>query len=245
MADMHSHILPGVDDGAANLEAALEMLWKAVKDGVMIQVLTPHIDQQRYKNTRRSLETRFWEFHDIVMDARIPIELHLAAEIRICHEIMQMVDNDEIPWLGSWNGEKTFLLEFPQNTIPARSENLIQWLRRERILPVIAHPERNYVFQKHPEKLIPFIDADCPLQVTAGSLVGRFGKSAQKLVISLLKEGKVKVIASDCHNLRYRPPNLSLGVKAATKLVGKTTTTEMVTSNVFDLIVGDTHRLAI
>jgi protein-tyrosine phosphatase len=97
-----------------------------------------------------------------------------------------------------WNFHKTQYLQ--------EVKNLVQWLRGERILPVIAHPERNEVFQKYPVKLKPFIDADCPLQVTAGSLFGGFGKSAHKLAINLLKEGKVKAISSDCHNLRYRPP---------------------------------------
>jgi protein-tyrosine phosphatase len=244
MADMHSHILPNVDDGASNLEDALEILWKAVNDGVMIQILTPHIHQPRYNNTRKSLEIRFLEFCDLVMEAGIPIELRLAAEIHVCHEIMQMVDNDEIPWLGEFNGEKSFLLEFPQNTIPAGSENLIIWLRRNRILPVIAHPERNLIFQRFPDKMRSFIDHDCPLQITASSLTGHFGKSAMKLAHSLLKEGKVRVLASDCHNLRFRPPNLSQGLEVAAKLVGKSTATEMVSSNVLDLVAGDTHRLA-
>jgi protein-tyrosine phosphatase len=243
MADLHSHILPGVDDGASTLNDGLNMLWKAVECGVTIQVLTPHIDQCRYKNTRNSLELRYWEFYDMVEEAKIPIELHLAAEIRICNEIMQMVDDDKIPWLGYCNGEKSFLLEFPQNSIPLGSINLIQWLRKERILPVIAHPERNLVFQKHPSRLKPFLDAGCPLQVTSRSITGGFGKMAQKLAFDLLKKNLVKVIATDCHNLKYRQPDLCQGVKIASKVIGKPAVTDMVTRNVFDLISGDTKRV--
>ena len=245
MADMHSHILPGVDDGAGTHEDALKLLRMAVKGGVMVQILTPHIDQQRYKNTRESLENRFRELCDIVMQARIPIELHLAAEVSICQEIMPMVDADSIPWLGSWNGQKTFLLELPPNSIPVGTDNLIYWLRKQNILPVIAHPERNRVFQKHPDKLQPLLDMGCPLQVTAGSITGRFGPNSKRLAIKLLKEDKVSVLASDCHNLNNRPPNLSQGAKAAAKLVGKTKAIEMVTSNVFDLMIGDQHRAVI
>jgi protein-tyrosine phosphatase len=244
MADMHSHILPNVDDGASSLEDALEMLQKAVNDGVTTQILTPHIHHPRYNNTRKSLELRFLEFCDLVMEAGIPIELRLAAEIHVCHEIMQMVDNDGIPWLGECGGEKSFLLEFPQNTIPAGSENLIKWLKKNQILPVIAHPERNLIFQKHPDKMRFFFDYECPLQITASSLIGHFGKCAFKLAQSLMKEGKVRVLATDCHNLSYRPPNLNQGFKVAARLVGEILATEMVTSNVLDLVGGYTHRLA-
>ena len=90
MADMHSHILPGVDDGARTLDDALKLLRMAVKDGVKSQILTPHIHLRRYKNTRQSLEKQFREFCEIVEQANIPIELHLSAEVRICYEIMQM-----------------------------------------------------------------------------------------------------------------------------------------------------------
>ncbi len=245
MADMHSHILPGVDDGARTMEDALELLNLAVKDGVMIQILTPHLRTERYKNnTRQSLQERFEEFHEAVELARIPIELHLAAEVRICHEIMQMVDDEGIPWLGNWNGQKTFLLEFPQNGIPAGSENLVEWLRNENILPVIAHPERNIIFQKYPDKLQPFLEMGCPLQVTAGSVTGQFGRAPKKLAHRLIKEGTANLLASDCHNRKYRPPNLSQGVKAAAKLIGKAAAADMATSNVFDLQIGDRHREA-
>jgi protein-tyrosine phosphatase len=246
MADMHSHILPGVDDGAQTQEDAINLLRMAVKDGVMIQILTPHIDSQRYKkNTKALLESRFREFCDSVIEARIPIELHLAAEVRICQQIMPMVDADTIPWLGSWHGQKTFLLEFPLNSVPVGTDNLVRWLRNQSILPVIAHPERNRVFQKYPEKLQPLLDMECPLQINAGSITGQFGYSSKKFAQRLLKDDNVSVIASDCHNLSHRPPNLKQGTKAAAKLVGKEKAIEMVTSNVFDLMIGDQHRAAI
>ncbi len=245
MVDMHSHLLPGVDDGAGTLDDALAMLRMAAKDGVMMQVLTPHVHQRRYPdNTRERLEEKFREFQQIARDLSIPIDLHLAGEVRIGPEVRELVEQDRIPWLGEWGGHKTFLLEFPMNSVPVGSENLVHWLRRAGTLPIIVHPERNLVFQKHPEKLQPFLEMDCPLQITAGSLTGRFGRPAQKLASQLLSEDRVSAIASDAHNLRYRPPNLSKGVKAAAKLVGRQRAAELVTSDVFDLLMGDRHRIA-
>ncbi len=245
MVDMHSHILPGVDDGASNLSDALSMLQHAVRDGVMMQVLTPHVHERRYPgNTRTHLEERFREFLDIVRGADIPIDLHLAGEVRIGPGVRELVESDSLPWLGEWSGHKTFLLEFPMNSVPAGAEDLVLWLRKAGTLPIIVHPERNLVFQKLPEKLRPYLEMDCPLQITAGSLTGRFGRPAQKLAAQLLKDDRVSAIASDAHNLKYRPPNLGKGVRAAAKLVGKTRAAELVTSGVFDLLMGDQHRIA-
>jgi len=246
MVDMHSHLLPAVDDGVRTPQEAVQLLKMAVKDGVMMQVLTPHLHPHRYPaNTRARLQKRFEEFRDLVRSLGIPIDLHLAAEVRIGPEVRELVESDAIPWLGEWAGYKTFLLEFPLRSLPEGSERLVHWLRKAGTLPIIVHPERNLVFQKHPEKLQPFLDLDCPLQITAGSLAGHFGRPAQKLAARLLKEDLVSAIASDAHNLRYRPPNLSRGVRAAAKLIGKKRAAELVTSDVFDLLMGDRHRIAI
>ncbi len=245
MVDMHSHILPGVDDGAGSLEQAFELLRAAVEDGVTIQILTPHLHPQRYRNTRQSLEQQFLEFQFAVMRADIPIELYLAAEVRICHDLMQLVDDDQIPWLGEKEGQRTFLLEFPQNSIPVGTDNLIHWLRRRDVLPIIAHPERNQVFLKYPDKLRALTDMGCLLQVTARSLTGGFGQRARRMASQLIQDGLADLIASDCHNLQYRPPDLSQGVAAAARLIGERQAMEMVTDNVFELMMGDWHRAAI
>ena len=137
------------------------------------------------------------------------------------------------------------MLEFPQNSIPNGTENLIQWLRSRGTLPIIVHPERNLALQKSPEKLDPLIAMGCQLQLTAGSLTGKFGIRAKRLAVRLVKEEKVDYLATDCHNLRYRPPNLSQGVKAASKLIGKDKAAELVTDNVFHLLVGSQQKAAI
>jgi protein-tyrosine phosphatase len=228
LIDIHSHILPGVDDGARTMEEAIAMLKMAVADGVTTQVLTPHIHIGRFNNTLATLAKQFFNFRSRLRAEGIPITLKLSAELRIGPEIMPIINNQQIPWLGSDNGVKTLLLEFPPREVPFGSEHLIRWLQKKNIRPVIAHPERNREFQQHPEKLEPFIDIGCPLQVTASSLTGRFGQGPQKLAIRLLKEGKVDVIASDCHNLKSRPPNLSEGLREAAKIVGESAANAMV-----------------
>ncbi|MEP7706682.1 CpsB/CapC family capsule biosynthesis tyrosine phosphatase [Paraglaciecola sp. 25GB23A] len=221
MIDIHSHILPGVDDGARTLDEALDMLRMAVDGGVTIQVLTPHIHYGRYENQKADLEKRFAIFQDQVDTANIKIGLQLGSEVRIGSEIMQLVAQDAIPTLGEYNGKKTFLLEFPRIDVPVGYENLVKWLINKNYLPIIVHPERNQTFVRLPQKLQVLTDMGCPLQITASSLTGLFGEDAQQNAEKLLEEGRVSAVASDCHNLKGRKPNLIEGVAAAELLIGQ------------------------
>ncbi len=221
MIDIHSHILPNIDDGAHNLDEALTMLKMAVDGGVTTQVLTPHIHFGRFDNTKDQIEAAFIKFREQVDAANIPITLLLGAELRIGPEIMAMVNNNQVPWLGEYQQQKTFLLEFPRNDIPFGSDNLIRWLLSKNCLPIIVHPERNRTFLNHPEKLQIFTDLGCPIQITASSLTGKFGTDVQQWSETLLITEQVSAIASDCHNLKGRKPDLLAGFEHAKTIIGE------------------------
>ena len=239
MIDIHSHILPGVDDGARTLDEALDMLRMAVDTGVTIQVLTPHIHFGRFDNQKNDLEQRFAIFQEQVDRANIKIGLQLGSEVRISSEIMQLVAQDAIPTLGVYQGKKTFLLEFPRIEVPVGYENLVKWLIAKNYLPIIVHPERNQTFVRKPQKLQVLTDMGCPLQITASSLTGQFGEEAQQNAELLLKEGRVSAIASDCHNLKGRKPNLDEGVSAAMLIVDQEQVKMLTTSVPETLLFND------
>ncbi|WP_426370166.1 tyrosine-protein phosphatase [Pseudocolwellia sp. HL-MZ7] len=221
MIDIHSHILPGIDDGAKSLDEALEMLKISIDQGVTTQVLTPHIHIGRFNNTKQHIEQEFIKFQEQVDAANLPIKLLLGAELRIGPEIMQLITTDNVPWLGNINNQRTFLLEFPRTEVPFGSDNLVRWLLSKDCLPIIVHPERNSTFLHNRDKLQTFIDLGCPLQVTASSITGKFGAEVQQMVEELLIEDQVSAIASDCHNLKGRAPDLLAGVKQAKTLIGE------------------------
>lgn len=231
MIDIHSHILPGIDDGARFLDEALDMLRMAIDQGVTTQVLTPHIHMGRFNNTKQHIEQEFTKFQEQVNAANLPIKLLLGAELRIGPEIMQLINNDSVPWLGEVEGQRTFLLEFPRTEVPFGSDNLVRWLLSKNCLPIIVHPERNSTFLNNREKLQTFIDLGCPLQITASSITGKFGADVQHMTEELLLADQVNVIASDCHNLKGRAPDLLAGVEHAKKIIGdKKTNTLIVTT---------------
>ncbi len=208
LIDIHSHILPNVDDGARSNAEALDMLRMAIDGGVTTQVLTPHIHFGKFNNTKGELQEKFIQFQELVNENNINVELQLGAEVRIGPEVMKLVNNNEIPWLGEFQGKKTFLLEFPRQDIPHGSDNLIKWLLAKNCLPIIVHPERNRTFLEQRHKLQTFIDLGCPLQLTASSLTGKFGADVQQMSEELLEAEQISAIASDCHNLKGRTPDL-------------------------------------
>jgi protein-tyrosine phosphatase len=233
MIDIHSHILPGIDDGARTLDEALSMLRIAVDGGVTTQVLTPHIHMGRFDNDKQNIEQRFKMFRDQVDAANLPIKLLLGAELRIGPEIMSLVNNEAVPWLGKHQGLNTFLLEFPRTDIPFGSDNLVRWLLAKNCLPIIVHPERNSTFLHHRDKLQIFIELGCPLQITSSSLTGKFGAEVQQMAEELLIAGQVNAIASDCHNLKGRSPDLLAGFEHAKNLIGQSEAQQLVLDKPF------------
>lgn len=215
MIDLHCHILPGIDDGAPDLEAALQMARCAVDNGTEYLVATPHIHRGRYENTAQTISSAWDELVEAVDQSGLPLRLSWAAELRLDPEIMAMVDSEDMPWLGEYQGNKVFLLEFPHSHIPPGSERLTRWLIDQNITPMIAHPERNKDIIRDLDKVNPYVEQGCLLQVTAGSVAGLFGPQAQQRAEQLIEKQWVTILASDGHNLNHRPPELQAGFNAA------------------------------
>lgn len=231
MIDLHSHLLPGIDDGAPDLATALELAKIAVNDGITHMVCTPHIHPGRYDNTIETIEQALAELQQGLAEQQIDLVISAAAEVRFGLELMVAVKEDQVPFLGQWQGQPVLLLEFPHGEIPFAAERLTAWLLQHGIKPLIAHPERNKGLLRAPAKLKPFLEQGCLLQVTAGSVAGRFGTSAQTLAHQLLKEGVVTILASDAHNIEHRPPILSQGRDAAIELIGAAAAQRLVLDN--------------
>lgn len=221
MIDLHNHLLPGIDDGAEDMERSLELARIAVADGISHLVCTPHIHPGRYENTPSSIAAALLQLRQALTAAGIDLKVSAAAEVRFGMELMAGIAEGSIPFLGEWQGQKVLLLEFPHAEVPFGAEKLTGWLLSRNIRPMIAHPERNKGLMKNPGRLKPFLDQGCLLQLTAGSLVGRFGEACQELAESLLQSGKVTILATDAHNAKYRPPLLAEGMQAAAAIVGE------------------------
>lgn len=220
MIDLHCHYLPGIDDGPETMAEALDLARAAVEDGISHAVLTSHVQPGRYDNQRRNLELAVAGFSQALEEANIALKVRMGCEARLCAELVDMVVDNQIPFLGTVGGFRILLLEFPHNMVPVGSMRFIAHLLRMRIRPLIAHPERNKAIMTSIDKVREFAEAGCWLQLTAGSLAGRFGDVAQKTAFDLIDAEWTCLAATDAHNLNNRPPRLSEARQVLTERYG-------------------------
>lgn len=208
MIDLHGHYLPGVDDGAVDMETSLAMLRHAEGDGIGTVVVTPHAcsalsEVKDLAALRRALTK--WRAAIAKTDCRITIVT--GAEVYFTSELLPILKENRD--LLTINNGSYFLLEFPNDYVYAHSRDFIFSIMTEGFIPVISHPERNSEIQRSPAILNGLVKAGALCQVNAGSLRGDFGNEAQRCVYELLKANLVHVIASDAHDLDGRKPEMS------------------------------------
>lgn len=213
MIDLHCHYLPGIDDGASSMSEALELARASVADGITHAAMTPHIHPGRYDNIRSTVIEATRQFRIALEAAAIPLQIYPAGEVRLTADLFDMLEQGDLPFYGTCNGFDILLLEFPYDQIPVGTEKLARWLLDRKIRPLIAHPERNKYVLKNIEKITPFVEMGCFLQVTAASITGGFGKPAQDSALLMLERRWVSVVATDAHNLEHRPPMMTSAKK--------------------------------
>ncbi|MGH2461263.1 MAG: tyrosine-protein phosphatase [Chloroflexota bacterium] len=218
MVDLHNHILPGVDDGAPTLDAALAMARVAQADGITTVVATPHRNPWAYHDDRADAERRLGELRAACGQAGIAIELRLGGEAHIAPDLVEQVQTG----LALTINEGRFLLvEWPYDQYPEYSEQVIFDLQVRGIVPIVAHAERYRIVRRDPSYLATLVERGVLIQVTASSLLGEFGPATRKLTEILLTHGLAQVIASDSHAVDRRPPVLSAARDRAAELVGE------------------------
>lgn len=205
MIDIHSHIIPEVDDGSSSMTMSLEMLRMAVKNGSTTIVATPHAFSHvcTYEKPEQ-LRHAFQQLKQEARDLSLPITILQGAEnffdSRLAEYLVQFPD------LLTLNNSDYFLLEFPPDFIFPGSEQFIYNVMNEGFIPIIAHPERNRIFRSKPQLLHRFLQIGALSQVTAGSIRGDFGTSARTAALEFIKHNMVHVIASDAHHTQVRTP---------------------------------------
>ena len=226
LVDIHCHILAGIDDGPRTIDESLDLAREALDNGVTDIIATPHFNPLLFAFSRDECERAVVSLQEALDSAKIPITIHLGAEIFADRErLPQALLVGEVPTLA---GGKYILLEFPFELLPQYAYNLVFEIICAGFKPVLAHPERNADIQRHPEKLEPFRQAGCLTQINSTSLTGRLGRGSLKTAIALLKRNWVDIIGSDAHLAGDRGPNFRAAVTVATKYVGSEAATKMV-----------------
>ncbi len=207
MIDIHSHILPGVDDGAPDLETSLEMCKIAVSDGVTIMAATPHMLDGIHNVERETIISGVAELQKKLDENNIQLHVVPGADIHINVDFINLYKSGSIVTLND-NG-KYALIEFPPSTIPQKANEFLFSLQVHGVVPIITHPERNQSVQRHPEQAIKWAESGHVIQVTTASITGELGKEAKECSMKLLEANLVHVVASDAHSATWRAPGLS------------------------------------
>jgi protein-tyrosine phosphatase len=230
--DLHSHILPGLDDGAATLEDAMGIAKAAVADGIRVIAATPHV-RADYPTTPEQMEQRVDLLRQDLRAADIPLELLVGGEIAL--DRLPELDDDELRRFGLGGNPKYVLLETPYLGWPLGIEDTVFQLQLRGFRIVFAHPERNGDVQASPERLAPLVERGMLVQLTAASLDGRLGPGPRKTGLRLLELGLAHLLASDAH----APDLRQIGLSAAARAVGDEELARWLTEDVPAAIVAD------
>jgi protein-tyrosine phosphatase len=239
LIDLHCHILPGIDDGPADIGESLDMARQAVLDGIHTIVATPHSGNGVYVNSRSDIRRDVEKFNRILEERGIPLTVMSGVEE---HYRPDLGNGRELRNFSTINDSGRYILvEFPFMTFPDSALETFFQMNQYGLTPILAHPERNAALQKNIECLYQLVDAGCLTQITAMSLTGDLGEPAMECAYRMVELRLAHIIASDAHSSGSRRPALSSAVEVAAMLLGSRAEAEaMVVQTPQAIVLGKT-----
>lgn len=198
--DVHSHLLPGLDDGVKSFEESEEIILRFQKLGYKKIITTPHVMSDFYRNSNEDILKKLEELNRWLAARNIQIQIEAAAEYFLDEELLKRIENDS-PLLTF--GNRYLLFETNFMTEPFQLKDFIFAATTKGYKPVLAHPERYMYLQDNFEKAEDLINRGVLFQLNISSISGYYSKAAQRLAYKLIDKGWVNLIGSDCHNLQH------------------------------------------
>ena len=215
--DIHCHLVPAIDDGAASWDETLEMARMAVADGMRTIICTPHQCGNYAGNCGEDIRAAVSQLKSVLDRSHIPLNVLPGADVRIESNLIQQLKAGEVVSLA--DRRRHVLLELPHELyIPL--DSVIADLRSAGMTGILSHPERNQGIIRRPELVATLVRTGCLMQITSGSLIGTFGAAIQRLCEQFLCNGLVHFIATDAHGARSRRPLMNRAFQRAAELVG-------------------------
>jgi protein-tyrosine phosphatase len=218
MIDLHCHLLPRMDDGPSDLATALQMARIASADGIAIAACTPHVMPGLYDNDGPAIRAAVWRLSDALRQEGLPLQLVPGADIHFTPDLLPRLRDGRIPTI---HGSRYMLVEPPRQLPPPRLETRLFSLMTAGYFPILTHPERLDWIESHYELLERLAKVGVWMQITAGSLCGRFGRRTLYWAERLLDEGRVHCLATDAHDAVARPPVLAEARERAARRLGE------------------------
>jgi len=197
--DMHSHILPGIDDGAPDVETSLLLIDGLISLGYKRLIATPHVISDIHPNTPETIEAAMQLLQAELNKGEYTIPISYAAEYMLDENFLALVEAGNLLTIG----KNIVLIETMFMDAPPNLENLLFQMQTKGYQPLLAHPERYHYLDKTLKRLEPFRDRNCLLQSNALSFTGYYGKREREIALRLLDAGLIDFIGSDMHHVRH------------------------------------------
>jgi protein-tyrosine phosphatase len=211
MIDLHSHVLPGIDDGPATIAGSIELARAAERAGIRTLVATPHVSW-RYGNDSEVIARGVAELSERLVEESLEIELLAGAEIAMTR--VGDIARDELDRLSLGDGG-WLLVEPPFTPAASGLDSIVLELQRHGHRILLAHPERCPAFHRDPQMLATLVRGGILTSITAGSLVGRFGEAPRRFALTLLRQGMAHNVTSDAHDTDERRPGMAGEIEQA------------------------------
>lgn len=228
MIDIHSHIIPNVDDGARSVEETFNILKEAQEAGFTDVILTSHFLLNYYETNAQELI--FWKekLQEVLKKQGTKINLYSGMEIYITNQMEELLENKKILTLAN---SRYMLIELPLATNVKYFDYVVYYLEAKGIRPIIAHPERYKCVQKDPDIVEEYIEKGCLIQCNYGSIVNLYGREAEKTIKTLLKKNQVHFLGSDVHRENGTYLIILDAIKKIRKIIGENKINELTTIN--------------
>jgi len=228
MIDIHSHIIPNVDDGARSVEETFNILKEAQEAGFTDVILTSHFLLNYYETNAQELI--FWKekLQEVLKKQGTKINLHSGMEIYITNQMEELLENKKILTLAN---SRYMLIELPLATNVKYFDYVVYYIEAKGIKPIIAHPERYKCVQKDPDIVEEYIEKGCLIQCNYGSIVNLYGREAEKTIKTLLKKNQVHFLGSDVHRENGTYLIILDAIKKIRKIIGENKINELTTIN--------------
>ena len=218
--DMHCHCLPGIDDGAKNMDESLQMLKHAYADGIRGVIATPHFHHRRGHAPKEVILEKVKEVQEAIREFCPDMTIYPGNELYYSNSLPEIIADEKICTMA---GSRYVLIEFSPDTEYAEMRNALLNIQTQGVWPILAHIERYFCLVKKPELAAELADMGIYLQVNAGGVLGHYGRKEKHLIKKMFSKGKISFVATDAHDTERRKQELSEAAEYVRKKFGEAT----------------------
>ena len=228
MIDLHSHVLPNIDDGARNIDETIKLMQEAQEVGFEAIVATSHYMEGYYETNAPEREMWINIIYQKLQEENIKLKLYLGNEIYLSENIISLLEEERASTI---NDTSYVLFEMPLNIEPLNLYNVVYEMMQYKLIPILAHPERYTFVQQEPKIIYELIEKGVLMQANYASILGYYGKKAQSLVKKLLENNMIHFLGSDSHRPGTIYPKIPQAMEKLTQIIGKEKLEELTSKN--------------